>query len=406
MGRFRFGAIGRWRRLVVPLAVTLVTACVTSPRYGPDSPVTNIGVGARTFDTPPLVPRTVARAGIFASPEARTAVVTGGGGSSPRARFEVGDALKSTLDAVVGRMFSALVPVARIPTFEAPASDVEVVLVLRVDVDDYVFALELDVLAPNGTPIAQAKSYRYQMPAPDPGSVVDSAVVGDRAAGRVAELVADVAVGLVKSQGLAEWLARRGQPLVWAEHAEPTAAAAPSGVVIIRCSSMVICAETDETRMLGQVLKGLDSRIAIVSGAKFIDAMYPWLLGAPDLVEADVIDVLGRAAARERAASLGIRYFVDASLTSSPSTSGSILCTVGVPGGCFGYKEWNKYERAMLGVLDFGANVPWRRAEYSRSYTSLAMPTLLFPIPIPMGPAASIYDEAAKQLLPLLKPAD
>jgi hypothetical protein len=143
-----------------------------------------------------------------------------------------------------------------------------------------------------------------------------------------------------------------------------------------------------------------------VSGVALIDAMYPWLRDAPDLTEADVLEVIRGTAARQRIAALGVRYLADVAFGTSTSTSGGIGVVGGYGGGgFFGYKEWNKHETAVMAVLDLEAASQWRRDDFSRSYTSLAMPAFLIPIPIPMGPLSSVYEEVAKRLLPLLKPA-
>ena len=134
--------------------------------------------------------------------------------------------------------------------------------------------------------------------------------------------------------------------------------------------------------------------------------MYPWLRDAPDLKEEDVLSVFGRAAVRHRIAALGIRYVVDAVLRTLTSESGDIICAGGGRGGgCFGYKEWKEHESAALTVYDLEAGAMTRHDEFQRNYVSLALPAVIIPIPIPMGPFGSLYDEAAKRLLPLLQPA-
>ncbi len=56
-------------------------------------------------------------------------------------------------------------------------------------------------------------------------------------------------------------------------------------------------------------------------------------------------------------------------------------------------------------VYDLEAGAKTRHDEFQRSYVSLALPAVIIPIPIPMGTFRSLYDEAAKRLLPLLQPA-
>ena len=415
MGRLGLPHSRRFRWLVASVAVTLSSGCAVSPSPPePEVPPTTVVVGARPATYPLLLPRSSARVGVYAAPEFRSAVVASDNKRTPDALFQVGGAAATLVDGIADALFAERVAVRERPSALVPAADVDLVLVPRIEAPTtywtrtptHVYALELEVLDPAGAPVARARSWNSSMPAflgPYRAGVIEAS---RPAVEQFASTAAQLAVAMVLSPSLREWLALHELPFVWPEPAVSRSGGAPAGITIVRCVEMTTCTVTDATLALEDALRRLDPHVRIVDGEAFLEAMYPWLRGAPDLREEDVLNVFGRAAVRHRIAALGIRYVVDAVLRTLTSESGDIICAGGGRGGgCFGYKEWKEHESAALTVYDLEAGAKTRHDEFQRSYVSLALPAVIIPIPIPMGTIRSLYDEAAKRLLPLLQPA-
>jgi hypothetical protein len=241
MSSFPLPETGARRWLFAALVAMLVAGCASGPRYGPDSPVTTIVVSPPRFDYAPLVPQTIARVGLYISPELRSAAANSGGGKNPRARFEIGDAVTVLVDKMVRSMFRESVPIQELPDHNHPANGVDLVVAPRIDSNSYDFSMEFEVREPAGNPIAKVASRALRMPQIDERREASTAIVAGLAAEELKTAVAQASVRVLKSPPLREWLSERKLAFVWSEPAATVDAATPTGVTIVRCSQMAVC---------------------------------------------------------------------------------------------------------------------------------------------------------------------
>ncbi len=108
-------------------------------------------VGARPGTYPLLLPRSSARVGVYAAPEFRSAVVASDDKQTPDALFQVGGAATTLVDGIADALFAERVAVRERPSALVPATDVDLVLVPRIEAPTtywtrtptHVYALEL-----------------------------------------------------------------------------------------------------------------------------------------------------------------------------------------------------------------------------------------------------------------------
>jgi hypothetical protein len=402
------GAIARLAGVVA--VVVLVASCATTPKYGPDSPVTTVILPVERLQYAPLVPKLPITVGIYYSKEFREAVATAGGYDSPRYRYEVGAAAVALFDQIAASLFSRTIDLSSPPSPASNAAGVDLVLVARFAPDYQRF--ELDVVAPDGSTVASITSiFRYALGAHVTGvgwvlpHTVNSAEVAIGLL-KLNDRMGDLSTSLILSPDVTRWAEARGFTWQWPTVAPPAISPTPPvGVTIFFCPGTRNCSATEETVAVTEALRKLDPAIRSIQPEDLRRALYPWL-GNEYPTKEQAAEWLRRPAVVARAVEAGVRYLVLADeLAVGTEQHGGVFCG-GVPvGGCFGLAWWTRNDSARLRVFDFAAAADAGEVNHRNEDITWVMPAVGLPLPIPnlLG-GESMPDAIAKQLLPLVRP--
>ena len=151
--------------------------------------------------------------------------------------------------------------------------------------------------------------------------------------------------------------------------------------------------------VVGKLQKG-QNRLNVMTGADFVDAMYPWFepRTAPNAI-GDIPKLIENSRVADRMRDTGVRYVVwlDGN-TERPGGGGSLSCAAGPGGaGCFGFAWWENDSDYDAAVWDLEGAEEAGSVETNVTGTSY-LPAIIVPIPLIARTRSTACRELASQL--------
>ncbi len=158
--------------------------------------------------------------------------------------------------------------------------------------------------------------------------------------------------------------------------------------------------EADFTDCVVNSLRRGDTKINVMPGDQFIDALYPWFepRTAPNDIKA-MPRLMNNPMIATRMRDTGVRYVVwlDGN-TDTPNGGGSVSCAAGPGGaGCFGFAWWESDSDYDAAVWDLEGSKEAGNIETRVSGTSY-LPAIIIPIPLIARTQATACRDLAGQL--------